>query len=44
MYENIREEIMAGDEEKILKLLFRYPQIDSPKNLIKNAYKIRNKT
>ena len=42
MYENIREEIMAGDEEKILKLLFRYPQIDSPKNLIKNAYKIRS--
>jgi len=42
MYENVKEEIMAGDEEKILKLLFRYPQIDSPKNLIKNAYKIRS--
>ena len=42
MYENVKDEIMAGDEEKILKLLFRYPQIDSPKNLIKNAYKIRS--
>ncbi len=42
MYENIRDEIMIGHEEEILKLLFRYPQIETPKNLIKNAYKIRS--
>ena len=42
MYENIRDEIMVGQEEEILKLLFRYPQIETPKNLIKNAYKIRS--
>ena len=42
MYENIRDEMMVGQEEEILKLLFRYPQIESPKNLIKNAYKIRS--
>ena len=42
MYENIKDEIMVGQEEEILKLLFRYPQIESPKNLIKNAYKIRS--
>ena len=42
MYENVKDEIMKGQEEEILKLLFRYPQIDSPKNLIKNAYKIRS--
>ena len=42
MYENVKDQIMVGDEEAILKVLFRYPQIDTPKNLIKNAYKIRS--
>ena len=42
MYENIKNKIMIGDEEEILKLLFKYPQIDTPKILIKNAYRIRS--
>ena len=42
MYENVRGQIMANGEEEILKLLFRYPQVDSPLDLIKNAYKIRS--
>ena len=42
MYENVKDEIMMGQQEEILKLLFRYPQIESPKNLIKNSYKIRS--
>ena len=42
MYENVKDEILVGHQEEILRLLFRYPQIDTPKNLIKNAYKIRS--
>lgn len=42
MYENIRDDLLSKNEEDILKLLFRYPQIDTPKNIIKNAYKIRS--
>ena len=42
MYENVKKQIMKGNEEDILKLLFKYPQIDSPLDLIKNAYKIRS--
>ena len=42
MYENIRDDLLNGHEEDILRILFRYPQIDTPKNLIKNAYKIRS--
>ena len=42
MYENVKQQIMVNREEEILKLLFRYPQIDSPLDLIKNAYKIRS--
>ena len=42
MYENIKKEIMKNKQEEILKLLFRYPQVDTPFDLIKNAYKIRS--
>ena len=42
MYENVKGQILTSGEEEILKLLFRYPQIDSPVDLIKNAYKIRS--
>ena len=42
MYENIRDDLLNGHEEDILGILFKYPQIDTPKNLIKNAYKIRS--
>ena len=42
LYENIRDDLLSGHEEDILRILFKYPQIDSPKNLIKNAYKIRS--
>lgn len=42
MYENVKSSIMKSKEEEILKLLFKYPQIDTPIELIKNAYKIRS--
>ena len=42
MYENVKEEIMNKGEEEILQLLFSYPQVDSPIDLIKDAYKIRS--
>ena len=42
MYENVKEQIMVNRQEEILKILFRYPQIESPLDLIKNAYKIRS--
>ena len=41
MFEDIRGELLHKDEEKILQILFNYPKLDSPKNLIKCAYKIR---
>ena len=42
MYENVKSSIIKSKEEEILQLLFKYPQIDSPFELIKNAYKIRS--
>ena len=42
MYENVKKEIMNNKEEEILELLFNYPQVDSPIDLIKDAYKIRS--
>ena len=42
LYENVKQEIMIKGQEEILNLLFRYPQIDTPKELIKDAYKIRS--
>ena len=42
MYENVRKSILSSKEEEILQLLFKYPQIDTPIELIKNAYKIRS--
>ena len=42
MYENVKNLILKSKEEEILQLLFKYPQIDTPAELIKDAYKIRS--
>ena len=42
MHENIKKSIINLKEDEILQTLFRYPQIESPIELIKNAYKIRS--
>ena len=41
MFENIRKNLLKKDEEGILQILFNYPKLESPKDLIKSAYKIR---